>query len=195
MPQPLLIIRLGFFFLILFSETLLCAQDTTVVEPPVGRSITRSIRDIHEYVSTKIQRNSYYLNEFIINSGTLTWVNDKNYKNIQRFYYSYVANNDPVLRLVTVDLSQKEIKYYVEFLYNNRGDLIFCREFQNDRAKYPYRKLEAFFDKQICINLFLDEKLIDAEQVEYASKIKLIYKQGVFYGKRFLEDMNSVIDE
>lgn len=201
MQQTLLSLQLGIIFFLFFSESLVFAQndttskDTSSVVLPVGRSITRSIRDIYEYVSIKIQRNSYYLNEFIINSGTLSWINENNYKNVQRFYYSYIGDNTPVLRLVTVDLSQKEKKYYLEFLYNNRGELIFCREIQNDSQQYSYRQLEAFFDKGLCINLFLDKKLIDAEDAQYNTKLGLINEQGVFYANRFNEDMNSVIDE
>lgn len=176
-------------FLLLSITSKITAQESSL------EGSTRNIKDIYEYVLEQIRQNRYYLNEFKINSGNRTWANQKRFYINQQYYYSFIGDDTPVLRMVRVDRKNGEDNYYQEYLYDNLGKLIFCYERQNDRGQYNYRELAAYYEQDLCINLYLDQELIEASQTEHAPKTTLIAELGKFYAYRFQEDMQRIGSE
>ncbi|NJO01167.1 MAG: hypothetical protein HC880_05220 [Bacteroidia bacterium] len=159
------------------------------------RSTTKSIKDIYEYVKYKINRNSYYLNEFKINVGGLLWTNEKLYQNSQQYYYSFVGDDTPVLRMVIVNTKIAQVNYYEEYLYHNDGSLIFCYKKQKDSETENARELKAYYEDNLCINLILNDEIIDAKDATYNDELDEIKDFGVFFAQRFIKDMKEIRDE
>lgn len=160
------------------------------ITPPEGSS-TRNIKDIYKYVQSKINRNQYYLNEYKTNSKSLPWVKGAKYQSTQQYYYSFVGDNTPVLRLVVVMSKVDDKNYYTEFLFDLDGNVSFCHEKQNDEGRYKYRNFEAYYENNLCINLFLDDEIINPEDTSHTTKLNLLMAQANFYARRFKEDMKQ----
>lgn len=162
------------------------AQDSTL-----ALSETRNIRDLYDYVKYKIERNQYYLNEFKINSDDLLWSDGKPYQYLLQFFYSFAGDNSPLLRLATVVKKDGPINYYYEFLYDNKGELAYVFEKQNQADSFPYRELRAYYANAICINLYQGEEIIDLESTDFP-KIRELMEDGQYYARRFQKDMQEV---
>ncbi len=162
------------------------AQDSSL-----AHSETRNIRDLYDYVKYKIERNQYYLNEFKINSDDLLWSDGKPYQYILQYFYSFAGDNTPLLRLATVVKKDGPLNYYFEFLYNNKGELAYVFEKQNQAESFPYRELRAYFTDDLCINLYQGDELIDLEKTNFP-KIRELLEDGRYYARRFEKDMQEV---
>jgi hypothetical protein len=154
-------------------------------------SSTRSTKDIYRYVKGKVYKQQYYLNEFKINSGNLLWANNQVFNSTHQYYYSFLGEATPILRMVTVISKVADKNYYAEFLYGNQGDLIYCYEKQNDRDSFDFEELHAYFEAGLCVNLLIDQAIIDVKNTSYNEKLKTLQSVGSFYSERFQEDMKE----
>ena len=158
-------------------------------------SATRSTKDLYEYVQQKIKSNQYYLNEFKINPSNIPWMNTKSYQNTQQYYYSFVGDATPILRFVSSYTKIAGKNYYSEYLYDIDGNLAFYFEKQNDRQKYPYEEFGAFFDNNKCVNIIINQELIDETQIpNYTNKLENILGTASIHSSRFIKDMQEVKD-
>jgi hypothetical protein len=172
---------------------ILGAQDKGFVREP---STTRYIKDIYQYVQEKINRNQYYINEFKVNTNNLPWLELSKYQSTQQYYYSFVGDDTPVLRLVTLVSRVNDKNYYTEYLYDNDGRLIFCYEKQNDQATFPYREFRAYFENGLCINLILDKEIIEAKNTSpYKTRLDSFQLSGKYFAQKFFADMKEVKNE
>jgi hypothetical protein len=175
-------------FFIFHCESL-WAQKEYVREP----STTRYIKDIYQYVQEKIARNQYYINELKLNPSNLPWLASQNYQSTQQYFYSFVGDDSPSLRLVTIVSKINQINYYYEYLYDNDGKMVFCYEKQSDTKALPYRELKAYFHNNLCINLLLDQEIIEANKTApYKARLDAILNEGKLYFQKFLADMKEM---
>ncbi|MCU0447194.1 MAG: hypothetical protein MUE85_20045 [Microscillaceae bacterium] len=182
-------------FILIFSlfPFVLLAQDSGFVREP---STTRYIKDIYQYVQDKINRNQYYINESRVNTTNLPWLELSKFQSTQQYFYSFVGDDTPVLRLVTIVAKVNDKNYYAEYLFDNDGKLIFCYEKQNDSATYPYREFRAYFENGLCINLLLDKEIIEAKNTSpYRTRLEVFQSTGKFYAQKFFADMKEVKNE
>jgi hypothetical protein len=171
----------------------LLAQERGFVREP---STTRYIKDIYQYVQEKINRNQYYINEFKVNTHNLPWLELNKFQSTQQYYYSFVGDDTPVLRLVTLISKVNDKNYYTEYLYDNDGKLIFCYEKQNDHAAFPYREFRAYFENGLCINLLLDKEIIEAKNTSpYKTRLDSFQSRGRYFAQKFFVDMKEVKNE
>lgn len=178
----ILILSLGLF---------VCSENLRAQDTAQESSSTRSIKDIYRYVKGKVHKQQYYLNEFKINSGKLLWANDQAFNSTHQYYYSFLGEATPILRMVNVISKVADKNYYAEFLYGNKGELIYCYEKQNDSDNLSYGELHAYFEGGLCVNLLIDQSIIDAEDTRYNQKLKDLLNAGAFYAERFKEDMKE----
>ncbi|NJL13178.1 MAG: hypothetical protein HC913_09385, partial [Microscillaceae bacterium] len=150
----------NFFLFFLFFGLAFSSQGQTLAQGP---SSTRYIRDIYEYVQEKIHKQQYYINEFKVNANNLPWANQETFHRSQQYHYSFVGDDTPILRMVTVITKMAEKNYYTEYLFDNDGQLIFCFDKQNDVGQYNFRELHAYFEQGLCVNLMIDRNIIDAK--------------------------------
>lgn len=180
-------------FLFLFVLCLYFVANLQAQELELARenSATRSIKDIYRYVKGKVFKQQYYLNEFKINSGNLLWANQQVFNSTHQYYYSFLGEATPILRMVTTVSKVADKHYYAEFLYGNQGELIYCYEKQNDREQNAFEELHAYFENGLCINLMIDKTIVDYKDTGYNAKIEALQAAGKFYAQRFLEDMKE----
>ncbi len=152
---------------------------------------TRSIKDIYRYVKGKVFKQQYYLNEFKINSGNLLWANQQVFNSTHQYYYSFLGEATPILRMVTTISKIADKHYYAEFLYGNEGELLYCYEKQNDKDSNGFEELHAYFENGLCINLMIDQTIVDYNDTRFNAKLDALQAAGKFYGQRFLEDMKE----
>jgi hypothetical protein len=127
-----------------------------------------------------------------VNSAQIPWADAKPYHNVYRYYYSFVGDNSPSLRLITRLTKTAEINYYVEFLYDTDGKMIYFYEKQNDQSKFTYREFKAFFEKDLCVNIMVDKEVIDIKDQQYNPKVNGIKILGGQLVQRFMNDMQSI---
>ncbi len=183
--------RVYLFILIPVLWLFVCPSTAQAQDTAQENSSTRSIKDIYRYVKGKVHKQQYYLNEFKINSGKLLWANEQVFNSTHQYYYSFLGEATPILRMVNVISKVADKNYYVEFLYDNRGELIYCYEKQNDAENVSFGELHAYFEAGLCVNLLIDQVIIDAQDTRYNQKLTELLRAGSFYAERFQEDMQA----
>jgi hypothetical protein len=189
MAKPITMKKLAVGLLLFFTLLNTAAQETFVREP----SATRYIKDLYQYVREKINRNQYYVNEFKINSSNLKWADEQHFQTFTRHFYSFVGDDSPVLRLVMLTTKVGDKHYYSEFAYDNDGSLVYAYEKQNDTLTYAYREIHVYLDRDLCLNLILDQEVIDVKNTApYTDKIKILTNSGKYHAQRFAKDMQGI---
>lgn len=155
-------------------------------------SITRNIEDMYRYVSEKVKQNQYYVNEWSYNHFRQP-NSDKTIKyGTECYYYSFLGENEPILRLITVQILREQVLYYYEFLFTQEGHLCLVLERQKDEKNISYRNMKIFFDKRKCINLFLDKDIIPHTNTGYNEKVGILQKLGEEYYQKFLLQLPDI---
>lgn len=167
-------------------------------------SVTRNIEDFYRYVSEKIKHNQYYINEWTYNQFKQTWWDKTANYGSESYYYSFLGENEPVIRLASMQIlkdtfantkennKNEKQPYYYEFLYNQEGHLSLVVERQKDEKNLPYREMKVFFDKRKCINIFLDKDIIPHNNTGYNEKIGVLQKLGEEYYQKFQTQVQEI---
>lgn len=155
---------------------------------PREPSTTRHLKDSYLYIKDKAKKNQYYLNEFMVNSNALFWNDNVIRQKSYLYYYTFLGDNTPFLRLAVVIEKTNDTEIRTEFMYDQDGNLGYCIEKQNDK-NLAYREFHVFYEKELCINLMLDKDIIDPKDTPpHQSKIDNLKKVGKVVFKKFSQD-------
>jgi hypothetical protein len=157
-------------------------------------SATRNIEDLYRYVHEKIKHNQYYVNEWNYNHFKQDWWDKTQNYGTEAYHYSFLGENEPVLRMATLHILKEKMLYQYEFLFNQEGHLCLVIEKQKDTAKFPYREMRIFFDKRKCVNLFLDKDIIPHNNTGYNEKIGILQELGEDYYQKFQKQVEDIVN-
>jgi|GEM_PF-2453580 len=176
-------------FYLFFSSSLLVLKGQAQITRPVREpSTTRNLKDTYLYVKEKVRRNQFYMNEFIVNTHSLTWRDKLLIHSTYIFYYSFLGDDTPLLRFAVLIKKEGEIKTHTEFMYDQDGHLGYCIENQNDTAR-AYKELHVFYEKERCINVIANKEVIHVKDTTpYQTHIARLQAVGKEVYKKFFAD-------
>ncbi len=179
------------WLLLLYLPTLLQAQ-TPKPKIPREPSTTRYLKDMYLYVKDKARKNQYYINEFSVNTHALLWKDNSTSQKSYIFYYSFLGDDTPLLRLAVLTEKQGDTEIRTEFLYDQDGNMGLCFEKQN-LEKLAYREMTVFYEKDLCINLILDKEVIDPRNSKpHQAKVEKFKKLAKEVYQKFTQDQANL---
>lgn len=122
-----------------------CIPHLLQAQTPIARQVA-GIHKIYQTVRSSISRQTFHHNQFTFNVKRHN-LHQSGYRHYsQKLYYS-VQGSQVHLRLALVKSERANIDYQKEFLFNEKGELIYFHEKQNDEQKHPYREVKVYFEQ------------------------------------------------
>jgi hypothetical protein len=141
---------------------------------------------IRQYLQTldKINQKQFFCNENTININRLRWNNNIKYQRQEKFYYSFNPEKQAVLQFLNVKIDSLGGEYQIEYLFNNQGEMIYCRE-RKSNFREKHGELETFFRQNVLIQLQEDKKIILSSTILQSNRIHYFQQSAWQYQEKF----------
>ncbi|MCU0447445.1 MAG: RMD1 family protein [Microscillaceae bacterium] len=159
-----------------------------------GNGDTEAI--IRQYLQTldKINQKQLFCNENTININRLRWNNNIKYQRQEKFYYSINPDKQADLHFLQVRIDSLGGEYQIEYLFDNQGDMIYCRE-RKSNFREKYGELETFFRQGILIQWQEDKKIILSSTLTQSHRLHYFQQSASHYQQKFRFLMNQLTDK
>jgi len=136
------------------------------------------IKEIYYKINNDVESNALYCNEFVLNKGKLPWPAVGIYQEKMQFFYDYNTQYGSYdLKKIVIKAEHSITKTYIEFLFNDSGNLIFYYySFQRDHDGKLERR--CYFYNNILIRLIENAKIIDKIDNKYNDYWTAIIKRA-----------------
>ena len=149
-------------------------------------------RSVYRYVSEKVKRNQYFINELINNNNQFKWHDGSEKFSVATLFYNFAGDETPLLRLCIMKKQEGKAIIEREYLYDNDNQLIYAQEKQINSEKYAYKNIQIYFDKSICINIITDLEIVDINNTNpYREHFNTLKTEGDGIANSFLIEMKE----
>ncbi len=130
---------------------------------------------LNEYIRTKEaqQKKELSMSEFRYEPGALKFPSFVGYQRKEQYLYYFGESPIPSLELVVLAIDSGKIHYDIELLYNFKGELIFCRENQNN-PDFKFTELRIFFKEEKLLRFYEGNAIITSSLLFHQEKLKFI---------------------
>lgn len=153
------------------------------------RSKVSYIADEYLSIKEKIQNDELESSTFQLNMGNHSWNSTLGYKRIETYHYKIFNDRKSVLKFLEVTVDSTSNQYYIEYLYDNEGNLIYCSEKQK-RPRYHYQELKTYFKDDQLIQLSEDNVIIQSSTIFHSKKVKYLRESARYYWEKFQDYLN-----
>ncbi len=119
------------------------------------------------------QAEKLLLSEFRYEPGALKFPNVEGYHRKEQYYSSFKDKQDSQLELVVLQIDSGKIHYHIELLYSAMGELVFCKENQNN-PNFNYTELRFFFQEGKLLCVYEGNAIITSSLLFYQKKIQFL---------------------
>lgn len=174
--------RLLILIFILFLNTLVKAQRTN--------SEVKNTWLFYNEVQDKIKKGEYFVDKFSMNTLKSNWNKDFLIRKKETYFYDVNQGDSISLNYLTLAIDSISTHYQIEFLFNAKGELIYCVERQ-DNPKYHYRHLSIFLQNDKVSQLREGNVIIKSSLMLYQQRIAFLKASGKYYYQKFKDYINS----
>jgi hypothetical protein len=157
-------------------------------EPEVNQ-----ILDQYSKIQAQINKNELLINEFRFNQNKLSWNQQLQYQRLEKYYYYFNQNQEAILSLLVIEIDSNQYFHQINYLLNQKGELVFCQEKQNN-PKYHYTELQTFYKKGQIIRLIEDNKTILSSTIFHSHKIAYFIQSVEWYLDKFRLNFKKRLD-
>ncbi|MEO1655866.1 MAG: hypothetical protein AAFU64_20155, partial [Bacteroidota bacterium] len=143
------------------------------------------IRERHLKIREMIQDNKLYRNEFRRNAQQHKWNEAYQGQKTESYFFRLSNQQKPILTLIQVREDSLDFYYELEFLYDRLGNLLFVKE-QAQHPSFPYRVLEAFFQREQLLMFSRDDVITNSSTVFESKKVRALLDKAHLYYQKFI---------